>query len=65
MFVQSKVGTNFKQQNGIAIRQRCGTRETLVQWQNGDQRWISTADLQGDIVLIGLESDTPETEERW
>ena len=60
MFVQSKVGTNFKQKNGVAIRQRRGARETLVQWQNGDQRWVDTTDLLGDVVLIGSADSTEE-----
>ena len=56
MFVQSAIAINHKHKNGVAIRQRRGHRETLVQWANGDQRWIPTSDLQGNIVLIG--SDT-------
>jgi hypothetical protein len=59
MFVQSKVGTDVRQRNGVAIRQRCGDRETLVQWENGQQRWIDTIDLSGTVRLIG--SDVEES----
>lgn len=52
MFVQSKATTNFKQRNGVAIRQRRAGAETLVQWQNGDNRWVNTTDLVGEIKLI-------------
>ena len=54
MFVQSKVGTVHKQRNGVAIRQRRGESETLVQWENGQQRWIETSDLSGTIRIIDL-----------
>ena len=53
MFVQSKATTFAKQRNGIAIKQRRGDKETLVQWENGDQRWGETADLSGTIRLMG------------
>jgi hypothetical protein len=53
MFVQSKETTSFQQKNGIALRQRRGDRETLVQWENGDQRWVDTTALQGEIRLVG------------
>tara|TARA_B100000427_G_C15223695_1_gene470225 strand:+ start:327 stop:512 length:186 start_codon:yes stop_codon:yes gene_type:complete len=53
MFVQSKDSTHHKHRNGIAIRQRRGERETLVQWQNGDQRWVATTELMGEIRLVG------------
>ena len=53
MFVQSATAINHKHRNGLAIRQRRGHRETLVQWANGEQRWIPTDDLQGRVVLIG------------
>lgn len=57
MFVQSKAETNHKHRNGVAIRQRRAHMETLVQWENGRQYWVQTDDLQGDIKLIGEESD--------
>ena len=53
MFVQSKSTTKFEQKNGIAIKQRRNHQETLVQWQNGQQRWIPTDDLVGEIKLVG------------
>ena len=56
MFVQSKTTTLHKQRNGVAIRQRRGERETLVQWQNGDQRWVPTDDLVGTVRLIGSDA---------
>ena len=56
MFVQSKATTFAEQKNGIAIRQRRGQSETLVQWQNGAQRWVSTDDLEGTIRLVESEN---------
>ena len=53
MFVQSVDTTNPKHVNGIAIEQRRGMRETLVQWSNGDVRWVLTGSLAGDVKLIG------------
>ena len=53
MFVQSVDTTNQKHINGIAIEQRRGMRETLVQWSNGDVRWVLTGSLAGDVKLIG------------
>ena len=53
MFVQSALTTNHKHKNGVAIRQRRGHSETLVQWQNGAQRWVDTSELQGTVRLIG------------
>mgnify|MGYP003118592483 FL=1 len=58
MFVQSKSTTFAKQKNGIAIRQRRGASETLVQWENGDQRWCDTSDLVGEIRIVDHESTT-------
>ena len=52
MFVQSKATTFAKEKNGLALRQRRGERETLVQWENGDQRWVETSDLVGEIRLV-------------
>jgi len=52
MFVQSKSTTHAREKNGMAMKQRRGGRETLVQWENGRQRWVDTIDLQGDIKLI-------------
>ena len=54
MFVQSKSTTSVREKNGVAMRQRLGGRETLVQWQNGAQRWVETSDLQGEIRLVDL-----------
>ena len=56
MFVQSKATTFAKEKNGLALRQRRGERETLVQWENGDQRWVETSDLVGEIRLIDNEN---------
>ena len=53
MFVQSKITTNPKHTNGLAIEQRLGATETLVQWSNGDCRWVPTNDLAGTVKLIG------------
>ena len=57
MFVQSKATTHAAQKNGVAMRQRRGGRETLVQWQNGTQRWVETSDLQGEIRLVDMGGD--------
>ena len=40
------------QSSSSDYRQRRGGNETLVQWQNGDQRWLATSDLQGDVRLV-------------
>lgn len=56
MFVQSKETTNAKHVNGLAIEQRRGHSETLVQWSNGDCRWVETSDLAGTVRLIGSDS---------
>ena len=56
MFVQSKGTTNAKHINGVAIEQRRGHSETLVQWSNGDCRWIDTDELAGTVRLIGSDS---------
>ena len=53
MFVQSKAETNHSHKNGVAIRQRLASKETLVQWENGRRHWVETSDLQGKVVLIG------------
>ena len=52
MFVQSKGTSNFKHKNGLCLQSRRGGRETLVQWENGDQRWEPTHDLDGKIVFV-------------
>ena len=57
MFVQSKATMHGKEKNGLALRQRRGERETLVQWENGSQRWVDTDDLVGEIRLIDQEND--------
>ncbi len=53
MFVQSSGATHNRHKNGLALAQRRGGKETLVQWENGDQQWCHTQDLQGNIVLMG------------
>jgi len=53
MFVQAKDSTVHKHRNGVALRQRRANKETLVQWQNGDRRWVYTSELQGEIRLVG------------
>jgi len=57
MFVQSKDTTTFNDKNGMALKQRRGSLETLVQWQNGRRRWVDTSELQGEIVLIAEYDD--------
>ena len=53
MIVQSRGVTNSAHKNGLCLAQRRGGRETLVQWQNGDQHWIPSRDIEGRIVLVG------------
>ncbi len=62
MFVQSKATTSHQEKNGMAMRQRRGGRETLVQWENGNQKWVDTSDLQGEIVLIDLDREVSDYE---
>tara|TARA_Y100000114_G_scaffold143538_1_gene151189 strand:+ start:389 stop:589 length:201 start_codon:yes stop_codon:yes gene_type:complete len=45
MFVQSKATTNIRHKDGLAIKQRRGGKQTLIQWSNGDQQWCETNDL--------------------
>ena len=52
MFVQSHSTTRQDHKNGLCVAQRRGGKETLVQWQNGDQRWCDTNDLDGQVVLV-------------
>ena len=56
MFIQSKAATTSAHKNGLALEQRRGGQETLIQWPNGDQQGCSTGDLDfvgSDITLIG------------
>ena len=52
MFVQNTETTNGDQKDGVAIQQRRGGRETLVQWSNGDCRWINTDKLKGNLSQV-------------
>ena len=52
MFVNTEATSNYKHKNGLCLAQRRAGKETLVQWQNGDQRWYETQDLQGDVTLV-------------
>ena len=56
MFIQSKAASSNAHKNGLALEQRRGGRETLIQWANGDQQWCITQDLEfvgNQITLIG------------
>lgn len=56
MFIQSKAATDNGHKNGLALEQRRGGKETLIQWSNGDQQWCETKDLEyfgNTITLIG------------
>jgi len=56
MFIQSKAASSSAHKNGLALEQRRGGRETLIQWSNGDQQWCITRDLEfvgNQITLIG------------
>lgn len=59
MFVESNVETIHNHKNGIAIRQRRGTSETLVQWESGHQRWVNTNDLKNPHMIRLIGSDSP------
>lgn len=52
MFVQSHTTTRQEHKNGLCIAQRRGGNETLVQWQNGDQHWLDTKDIDGKVTLV-------------
>jgi len=56
VFVQSTDTTNPRHKDGLAIEQRRGARETLVQWSNGDCQWVKTSELAGTVRLIGSDS---------
>jgi len=60
MFVQSKSTIDVKHKNGIALKQRRAHAETLVQWENGHQRWVPTVDLVGTIRLIDSGDHSPD-----
>ena len=60
MFVQSHSTTRQEHKNGLCVAQRRGGKETLVQWQNGDQRWCDTSDLDGRVVLVDPNFGTVE-----
>ncbi len=62
MFVQSHTTTRQEHKNGLCIAQRRGGNETLVQWQNGDQRWVDTAELDGKVMLVSPNHTTQEIE---
>tara|TARA_B100000902_G_C26653037_1_gene594728 strand:- start:151 stop:345 length:195 start_codon:yes stop_codon:yes gene_type:complete len=56
MFIQSKAASSNAHKNGLALEQRRGGKETLIQWANGDQQWCITRDLEfvgNQITLIG------------
>ena len=56
MFIQSKAASSNAHKNGLALEQRRGGSETLIQWANGDQQWCITRDLEfmgNQITLIG------------
>lgn len=56
MFIQSKAASSNAHKNGLALEQRRGGSETLIQWANGDQQWCITQDLEfmgNQITLIG------------
>ncbi|OUV99481.1 MAG: hypothetical protein CBD16_08095 [Betaproteobacteria bacterium TMED156] len=61
MFVQSHSTTRQDHKNGLCVAQRRGGKETLVQWQNGDQRWCDTSDLDGHVVLVSANYGEGET----
>ncbi len=48
-FVQNIETTNGDEKDGVAIQQRLGGRQTLVQWSNGRCRWVNTEKLTGNL----------------
>lgn len=46
MFVTNHDSTDKRRNRGVALKQRRGGNETLVQWNNGDCRWVPTKSLQ-------------------
>ena len=52
MFVNSNSSSDYRHKNGLCLAQRRAGEETLVQWQNGDQRWYNTNELDGKVVLV-------------
>jgi len=44
-FYNNSENTNSELKNGVVIEQRRGGRESLVQWSNGDCRWVDTHKL--------------------
>ena len=57
MFIQSKAASSNAHKNGLALEQRRGGSETLIQWANGDQQWCITRDLEfvgNQFTLIGV-----------
>lgn len=52
MFVNSNSSSDYRHKNGLCLAQRRAGKETLVQWQNGDQRWYDTNELDGKVILV-------------
>ncbi len=57
MFVQSQATSNYRHKDGLCLAQRRAGDETLVQWSNGDQRWMKSDDLEGKIILVDKTGD--------
>jgi len=57
MFVNSNATSDYRHKNGLCLAQRRSGNETLVQWSNGDQRWVPTQELDGKIVLVAPENE--------
>ena len=52
LFVQSVATINHAHKNGLLFHTRRGGQESLVQWQNGRQEWVMTADLRGNVRAL-------------
>ncbi len=66
MFVQSKAVTDPRHKDGLALQQRRGGRDTLIQWSNGDRHWCLTNDLEyfGEtITLVHQDTDGDYSDE--
>ena len=63
MFVQSKAATRSDHKDGLAIQQRRGGSQTLIQLSNGDRQWCETNDLQylGENITLVKPTDFSES----
>ena len=63
MFIQSKAATSNKHKNGLAIEQRLGGRETLIQWSNGDHNGVKLKTQNTLVIALRLSVEVIANEE--